>query len=148
MADPAGGRLDPKSWPGTDSDGKQTVIHKDQVKKIIKALQADRDAYDNASEGTVADLQGRGTIKDPKVMGGGPDDKTGYPAGRLLHTYLQNASTHIPTAYANFLQSYQSLIDSLGRQTGTYDSTETTNTDNVNGANTGNTTYYGSNPNT
>src|SRR5438105_2029189 len=119
MADPGGGRLDPKSWPGTESDGKETSVHKDQVKQIIKALQADRDRFSNASSGTPDDLQGGGRgaafLQDPKVIGAGQTADSGYPAGQLLHTYLQNATTHIPTAYTQFLTAYQNLIDSLGK---------------------------------
>src|SRR6266699_982607 len=103
MADPAGGRLDPKSWPGTESDGKQTVVHKDQVKQVLKALQDDCDRITGAKSGTPDDLQGSGRgaafVQDAKVIGGGGTPDTGYPAGQLLHTYLQNATTHIPTAY-------------------------------------------------
>jgi hypothetical protein len=146
MGDPAG-RLDPKNWPGTDGGGKEVSVHKDQVKQIIRALQADRDRYDNASEGTPTDLEGRGRIKDPKILGGGPDDKTGYPAGRTLNTYLTNASTHLPQAYRSFLTAYDALIKSLGDQTGAYDKTEGANQGSL--PSTGTTGYYGSgNPNT
>jgi hypothetical protein len=118
MADPGGGRLDPKSWPGTDANAKELKISKDDAKKVIKALQDDLKRY--ADHGTPDDIEGRGHIKDPKIYAGGSTDQTGYPAGRTLAVFLQNTQTKLPPAYRNFLQSYDKLIQSLGDMTGVY----------------------------
>jgi hypothetical protein len=141
MADPQGGRLDPKSWPGTDAGGKQFSVNTDKVKQVIKALQADLDRFTNASEGTPDDMSGRGVVKDPRILAGGPDDKTGYPAGRTLSTYLTNASTNLPVAYKSFLTAYDKLIQSLRDQTGVYEDSNHANTASTNTATP--TGYYG-----
>jgi hypothetical protein len=134
MADPQGGRLDPKNWPGTDAGGKQFSVDKDKVMQVIKALQADRDRFSNASEGTPDDISGRGVIKNPNFLGGGAGDGAGYPAGRTLNTFLTNAGTHLPPAYTAFLDAYDKLILSLQNQTGVYEKADGTNTGNVNTA--------------
>lgn len=141
MADPGGGRLDPKYWPGTDADAKEIKISKDDAKKVIKALQADYDRYGNAAHGTPDDLKGRGHIKNPNIFGGGPTDQNGYPAGRTLATYLNNAQTNIPRAYSNFLQSYSRVIQALGDMTGVYDKADDQNMENNRKASSSG--YYG-----
>jgi hypothetical protein len=141
MADPGGGRLDPKSWPGTDANAKDLEISTDDARRVMKALQADLDRYSNASHGTPDDIKGRGHIKDPKIYAGGMDDKTGYPAGRTLATFLGNAQSQIPAAYSNFLQSYDRVIQALGDMTGVYDKADDQAIEN--NRNAGNTPFFG-----
>jgi hypothetical protein len=140
MADPGGGRLDPKMWPGMDADAKELKISKDDAKKVIKALQADLDLYDT-DHGTPDDIKGRGHIKDPKIYAGGATDQTGYPAGRTLAAYLANAQTEIPGAYSKFLDAYSRVIQSLGDMTGVYDKADDQNFENNRRA--ANSSYYG-----
>lgn len=140
MADPAGGRLDPKSWPGTDAHAKDLKISKDDAKKVIKALQDDLKRYD-VDHGTPDDIEGRGSIKDPKIFAGGMTDQTGYPAGRTLAGFLQNTQTKLPPAYRNFLQAYDKIIQSLGDMTGVYDKADDQNIENNRRASSSG--YYG-----
>ncbi|MEV5704632.1 hypothetical protein [Actinoallomurus sp. NPDC052274] len=149
MADPAGGRLDPKQWPGMDANADELKISVDDAKKILKALQDDLNRYDT-TYGTPDDIRGRGSIKDARIYAGGMDDRSGYPAGRTLATYLQNANTNIPTHYEQFLQAYDRVIQAFGEMTGVYQKTEDKNSENSLSANDyhpaqsqGNTTYYG-----
>ena len=139
MADPAG-RLDPKMWPGTDTDAKELKISKKDAKTVIKALQDDLKRYDT-EHGTPDDIEGRGHIKDPKIYAGGGSDQTGYPAGRTLAAFLQNTQTKLPPAYRNFLQAYDRLIQSLGDMTGVYDKADDQNIENSRKAS--GSSYYG-----
>jgi hypothetical protein len=149
MADPGGGRLDPKQWPGTDADAKELKISVDEAKKILKALQDDLNRY-NTAHGTPDDIRGRGHIKDARIYAGGMDDRSGYPAGRTLAAFLQNANTNIPTHYQSFLQAYDRVIQAFGEMTGIYKKAEDKNTENSQSANDyhpaqnqGGSGYYG-----
>jgi hypothetical protein len=149
MADPGGGRLDPKQWPGTDANAKELKISIDDAKKILKALQDDLNRY-KAAYGTPDDIRGRGTIQDPRIYGGGMDDRSGYPAGRTLVKFLGNAHTNLPAYLESLLQAYDRVNQSFGEMTGIYQKAEDKNAENSQSANDyhpaqnqGGTGYYG-----
>ncbi|GAA4494929.1 hypothetical protein GCM10023191_034870 [Actinoallomurus oryzae] len=118
----------PSTWPWGDSKDGEIEFHPGPVQTVINALKADRARHDKGA-GNIGDLQGRGDISDPNTVGGGLDNKTGYPAGRILLGYFQNAQANIAPKggsgyYANFLQSYDAVIKTLSDSLANYNEAE------------------------
>lgn len=121
----------PTKWPWGKSKDGEIEFHPSPIRTVINALKVDRARYDKG-DGTVKDLQNRGDISDAKAVGGGLDNKTGYPAGRILTGYLQNAQAYIAPkdgsgSYANFLQSYDAVIKTLNDSVANYNEAEDAN---------------------
>ncbi|MDL4772855.1 MULTISPECIES: hypothetical protein [Thermomonosporaceae] len=131
--------LDP-SWPGLAS-GKELDIDKDDVKKILKILRDDYEAYSDGS-GTLNDIQSNGNITTAQLGD--------YPAAQSLQASTSAAYSNLNTQYNSFLTSYKSVIDALEKAVENYEDMETNNTATANGvstsgtssSNNGNTTAF------
>ncbi|MFB9830909.1 WXG100 family type VII secretion target [Actinoallomurus acaciae] len=118
----------PSTWPWGKSKDGEIEFDPSPIRTVINALKVDRARYDKG-DGNLKDLQNRGDVTDAKAVGGGLDDKTGYPAGRILATYLKNAQGYIAPkngsgSYANFLQSYDAVIKTLNDSVTNYNEAE------------------------
>jgi hypothetical protein len=118
----------PTTWPWGKSKDGEIEFHPGPINTAINALKADRARYDKGS-GSISDLENRGDLTDINAVGGGFDNKTGYPAGRMLAGYFQNAQANIAPKsgsgyYASFLQSYDAVIKTLSDSLANYKEAE------------------------
>jgi hypothetical protein len=121
-----GGYHPDASWPGLSS-GKELEIEKDDVKKILKILRDDYEAYNDGS-GTLNDIQSKGNITTAQLGD--------YPAAHSLQASTTAAYNNLNTQYNAFLNSYKAVIEAMEKAVGNYEEMETNNTATANSVST------------
>ncbi|TMQ97812.1 hypothetical protein ETD83_19900 [Actinomadura soli] len=106
----------------------KSEIDTEEVRKIIKALKANREKFDEG-KGSAFDLQQNGNIT--------AQDLGMYPAGQALGASTIAAFNQISGQYQEFINSYDQVIEALERMVGNHDEKEQTNVTAANRVNAG-----------
>ncbi|MFI0372734.1 hypothetical protein ACH35V_33145 [Actinomadura sp. 1N219] len=96
----------------------KSEIDTEEVRKIIKALKAEREKFEEAP-GTTLEVQQKGNIT--------VQDLGTYHAGHALAASTGAAFRQISSQYEAFLDSYDGVIQALERMIGNHDEKEQTN---------------------
>lgn len=135
------------SWPQIDHNERESRISRNEVKRRIDALNDDLAKYttQHGAPGTPGDVRSHGSAIQANDVGAGDDNKTGYPAGRLIWRTISkavHAQDGFPAAYEAFVTSYGHVVEALYQNAGIHERKENDSTlPSAPGA--GNTDSYG-----